>query len=135
MENNRQKWVYLSFIGAAGLIGYLVFQLTWIAAGMWDFEARIPQFQWVVWGASVLISLGTFFGLLMYDQSNQFMNEVVAELSRVTWPSVLESRVATFAVLVMVIISGIFLGLIDTLWTFAMKGVLNTVPHYLGWMF
>ena len=135
MENNRQKWVYLSFIAAAGLIGYLVFQLTWIVAGVWDFEARIPQFQWVVWGVSVLIALGSFLFLSLYDQSNQFMNEVVAELSRVTWPSVPDTRVATIAVLIMVIISGVALGLVDTLWTFAMKGVLNTVPQYIGWMF
>ncbi|OFZ19284.1 MAG: preprotein translocase subunit SecE [Bdellovibrionales bacterium GWB1_55_8] len=52
------------------------------------------------------------------------MNEVMVELSRVSWPTQKETTSATMIVLVMVIISGVLLGFLDYLWTVLLKWVL-----------
>ena len=46
-------------------------------------------------------------------QSRQYLREVVSELRKVVWPSRKETLGSTVVVLVIVVISGIFLGLVD----------------------
>ncbi|OFZ85855.1 MAG: preprotein translocase subunit SecE [Bdellovibrionales bacterium RIFOXYD1_FULL_55_31] len=45
------------------------------------------------------------------------MNEVMMELSRVSWPTQKETSSATMVVVIMVMISGMVLGFLDYLWT------------------
>jgi preprotein translocase subunit SecE len=52
------------------------------------------------------------------------MNEVMVELSRVTWPTQKETTTSTIVVIVMVVISGLILGFLDYLWTALLKLVL-----------
>jgi preprotein translocase subunit SecE len=47
------------------------------------------------------------------DQGTQFLQEVVAELRKVVWPSWTETRAATIVVLVLVALVSAFLGLVD----------------------
>jgi len=58
------------------------------------------------------------------EHATQFMTEVVVELSRVTWPTQKETSAATILVIVMVVISGLFLGFLDYLWTVILKWVI-----------
>jgi preprotein translocase subunit SecE len=78
----------------------------------------------VLRGVSVAAGAILFVVLYRNDQVNQFMNEVVVELSRVTWPTQKDTTSATFVVIVMVIISGMILGLLDYCWVQLLKWVL-----------
>ena len=66
-----------------------------------------------------------FFILYRNEKTNQFMTEVVVELSRVTWPAQKETSWATFLVIVMVLISGMVLGFFDYLWTVLIKQIIS----------
>ena len=121
MENQQQKWVTVSFVAVSVLLAFLVFSLGQKLSGAYDLEARFKSVELVVQGLSVLVGLVLFFFLNRNESVNQFMTEVVVELSRVSWPSQKETRASTILVVIMVVISGLFLGLMDYLWTVVLK--------------
>jgi preprotein translocase SecE subunit len=123
MESQYQKWVNLSYLALAALVGYIVFALGFKAVGAWDLEARVRNVELVVRGVSVLAAGLLFFILWKNQKSNQFMNEVMTELARVTFPTPKETMNATVVVIVMVLVSGMILGLFDYLCTVLLKWV------------
>jgi preprotein translocase SecE subunit len=124
MESQHQKWVNLSYLALAILFGYLIFSFAGKIVGAYDLEARIRNIDLVLRGFAVLAGGLLFVGLYRSEQANQFMNEVVVELSRVTWPTTKDTSSATMIVIVMVLISGIVLGLLDYCWIQLLKWVL-----------
>ncbi len=124
MESQQQRWVNLSYLAVAGLLGYLVFSAGIYAGGAYDFEARVKNFELIVRGVSLLAAGILFVGLYRSDRTNQFMGEVIVELSRVAWPTQRETGSSTFVVIAMVVISGLILGFLDYLWTVLLKMVL-----------
>jgi preprotein translocase subunit SecE len=123
-QSQHQKWVNLSYLAVAALLGYMVYEAGAKVVGVYDLETRIREIDLVLRGISVFAFAALFFILYKNEQANQFMNEVMAELSRVTWPSQKETTSATMVVLIMVIISGMILGLMDYLLTTLLKWVL-----------
>jgi preprotein translocase subunit SecE len=124
MESQFQKWVNLSYLAVAALLGYLVLTLASKIVGTYDLETRVHNVELIVQIGSVVCAGILFFILYRNDKANQFMNEVMLELSRVTWPTTKETTASTFVVIIMVLISGMALGLMDYLWTSLMKLVL-----------
>jgi preprotein translocase subunit SecE len=124
MENQQQKWVTMSFVAAAALLAFLVFSFGQKFIGAYDLEARVRNIEVLLQAGSVLVGFILFVCLYRSDAINQFMSEVVVELSRVSWPTQKETRAATLLVVVMVLISGFFLGLLDYLWTVVLKWVI-----------
>jgi preprotein translocase SecE subunit len=120
----HQKWVNLSYLVLAAIVGYVIFALGLKIAGAWDLEARVRQIDLIIRGASVGIGGILFLVLWRHDDANQFMNEVMVELSRVTWPTQKETTSATGVVIIMVLLSGMMLGLFDYCWTMLMKWIL-----------
>jgi preprotein translocase subunit SecE len=100
MESQYQKYVNMSYAAVAIILGYVVFAFGAKFIGIYD------------------------LALSLNEQSNQFMNEVMVELSRVTWPTQKETTSATVVVLIMVVISGVVLGMLDYLWTTLLKWIL-----------
>ena len=117
MENQNQKWVNLSYLAVAALLGYLVFSFSMKLAGSYDLETRIRNVE-LFFRVLSIVAGAVLFGILYRNQqANQFMNEVVVELSRVTWPTQKETSSATVIVIIMVLISGLILGFLDYAWT------------------
>ena len=121
MESQYQKWVNLSYLAVAALLAYVVFLVCTKIVGVYELETRIRSIQLVI--SIVSVAAGGLVFLLLYknEQTNQFMNEVVVELSRVTWPTQKETTSATIVVMIMVIISGMILGFLDYLCTTVLK--------------
>jgi preprotein translocase SecE subunit len=124
MESQYQKWVNLSYLAVAILLGYVIFDLGAKFIGVYDLESRVHNVELLLRGVSVLAGAILFGVLYMHEQANQFMNEVMVELSRVTWPTQKETMSATVVVMIMVIISGVVLGILDYLWTTILHWVL-----------
>jgi preprotein translocase subunit SecE len=124
MENQHQKWVNLSYLAVAILFGYLVFSLTGKLVGAYDLETRIRSIDLFMRVGSVVAGALLFIGLYRNEKANEFMNEVVSELSKVAWPTEKETSSATMIVIVMVVISGIILGLLDYFWVQILKWIL-----------
>lgn len=124
MESNYQKWVNLSYLVVAALLGYIVFSVGLKLIGVYDLEARVRNAELIIRGLSVAAATILFIFLYRNENANQFMNEVMVELSRVTWPTQKETTSGTVVVVIMVIFSGLFLGFLDYIWTNLLKWVL-----------
>jgi len=119
MENRYQKWVTVSYLAVAVLVGYIAFTGALNLAAAWDLETRIrvTNLDLIIRGISVLVAGIIFVLLYRHEKANVFMNEVMMELSRVSWPTQKETSSATMVVVIMVMISGMVLGFLDYLWT------------------
>ena len=124
MENQRQKWVNLIFTALAMLLAAIVFVGFTKVSAVYNLESTVKQIDIIIRLASII--LGAISGLVFYfnDKSNAFMNEVVLEMSRVTWPTTSDTYKATFLVVVFVLIAGLVLGGFDSLWAWIMKLIL-----------
>ena len=123
MDTRYQKWVTASYLGAAILAGYIVSGLAARLVGIYDLETRVRNIDLILRVSSVLLGAIAFFILVRHQKANQFMNEVMVELSRVSWPTQKETTSATMIVIIMVVISGVVLGFLDYLWTVLLKWV------------
>ena len=124
MENTNQKWVTGAFLAFSMLIAYIAFVALFKLAGVYDFEAKMKNVDLIIRLGSLGLGLLLFFGLYKNESANQFMHEVVTELSRVTWPTQKETTSATFVVVIMVLITGLLLGLLDKFWTLVIQWIL-----------
>lgn len=118
MDNNQQKWVNLSFVAAALLLAYVSFVLATKFAVVLDMDGRIRNLDRILMAASTVLGFALFFGLYKSKVASGFMNEVVAEVSKVTWPGQNETLKATIAVLIAVVIAGIVLWTVDSVWVY-----------------
>lgn len=118
MENNQQKWVNLSFVAASLLLAYVLFVLATKFSVVLDFEGRIRSLDKILLGGSALIGVLAFLALNKSAVASGFMNEVVAELAKVSWPGQDETLKGTIAVLIAVTIAGAIFWLIDNVWIY-----------------
>jgi len=124
MENQRQKWVNLVFTATAILVAVIAFVGLSKISAIYNLESSIKQIDLVVRLVAIVIGAAAGLGLYWNNQSNVFMNEVVLELSRVTWPTSKETTNATIWVMLFVIAAGAFLGALDALWSWMVKLIL-----------
>ncbi len=124
MENQYQKWVNLSLVAAGVLLAFIFHELAMRVVSLYDLETRVKNVDLIVQGLALFLGGLTFVVLRRHPVTNQFTNEVVEELSRVTWPTQKETSSATVVVIIMVLISGIILGALDYLWTRLLQFVL-----------
>lgn len=125
MENNQQKWVNLSFVAASLLLAYVVFVLAVKFSVVLDFEGRVRSLDKILMGVAAVTGFALFFGLYKSVIANTFMNETVAELTKVTWPTKDETFKATIAVLIAVVIAGVILWTVDSIWVYLIGVILK----------
>jgi len=118
MENNQQKWVNLSFVAASLLMSYVLYVLATKFSVVFDVEGRVRSLDKILLAGTVLVGLAMFFGLNRSAVANNFMNETVTEVTKVSWPDRDETLKATAAVLVAVTIAGVLLWAVDNLWIY-----------------
>lgn len=118
MDNNQQKWVNLSFVAAALLTAFVIFVLATKFAVILDFEGRVRSLDKIILAGSAVVGFALFLGLYKSSLASTFMTEVVAELAKVTWPTVDETTKATIAVLIAVVIAGVCLWMVDSIWIY-----------------
>lgn len=124
MESQRQKWVNLIFVFFSALVaGVSYIAITKIAAAS-NLDSMVNDFDlWARLGSFVVFLL---LGLYLYwnQKANVFMNEVVLEVGRVTWPTKPDTVRATILVIIMVLISGFILGAFDSFCVWAIQFIL-----------
>jgi preprotein translocase SecE subunit len=117
MENNQEKWVNLSFISAAVLTAVILFLVAQKFAGLLSFD-HVRNLDLILKASSAAVGLALFIGLYRSQLANSFMNEVVVEVTKVTWPTQNETLKATVAVLIAVTIAGFVLWIVDSVWVY-----------------
>jgi len=124
MDNNQQKWVNLSFVAASLLLAYVVFLLATKFSVVLDFEGRVRSLDKIILAAAFAFGVGFFIALFKSGTANNFMSEVVAEVSKVTWPTQNETFKATIAVLIAVTIAGVVFWTVDSAWVYLISLVI-----------
>ena len=124
MENQRQKWVNLVFTALAILIAAIVFVGLSKISAVYNFESSFKQIDLAIRFGSIGLGVATGLALYLNHQSNAFMNEVVLEMSRVTWPSQKDTQNATIWVILFVLVAGAVLGAFDSIMSWMMKSIL-----------
>ena len=93
-------------------------------SAIYNLESSVKQIDLIIRFGSIFLGAALGFGLYLNHQSNAFMNEVVLEMSRVTWPSNKETTNATIWVVFFVLIAGTLLGAFDSLFAWIIKMIL-----------
>ena len=120
----QQRWVTASFAAVALIVAYIINAGAFKAAAQFDLETKIQHLELSIRLGSVVLGFIVFFALYANQRVHQFTSEVVAELSKVTWPSQKETTNSTWIVLVFCLLIGALLGLIDKFWTLLLQWVL-----------
>jgi len=113
------RYVQIMFIGGGALAAYMAFE---IIANIWVRFSPDYSFP-MLFGLAVIVGGGLALYFWRHERTRQLAQEVVGELSRVTWPTRQELGAATVVVIVTSIIVSIILGLFDTFWSW-MTGII-----------
>lgn len=114
MEKTNSKTITVSLMAGGILVGItfsvLIDALAAIATGP---VGRFLAQDWVRHGLPVVAGLAFFLSLQFNKTALAWADEVVTEISRVVWPSRHDTMAMTIAVCIMLLISGIVLGILD----------------------
>lgn len=117
----HQRWIVLAFIGAATVVAGMVLRasVSLFTQMAWPDQRLGPVTTTTL--IAVVLGAVTFFGLLRSTRAVTFTDEVIDELSKVTWPSKDETLRATTTVVVTTLLVAGLLGAYDQLWGFLMN--------------
>jgi preprotein translocase subunit SecE len=129
MTNNRL--VAISYVVLGVLAGIFLEHLLLAIFGLWGVTQPLttPRFGSDSWSFSSLIGLAIAFGVAGYlwrtPHTKEVSLEIVAELRKVSWPTLPETRAATIAVIVASIVAALLLGVFDLAWQFLTDKIQN----------
>ena len=125
MDQQHQKFVNISYILFAILIAYIAFAGMMKISSTFDLESKVKSIEYVIRTGSVALGFVIFAVLYRNPTANAFIGDVAVELlTKVTWPTMKETQVATGIVFVTVIIASLILGFFDWIWAMAIKAIL-----------
>ncbi|MES3036741.1 MAG: preprotein translocase subunit SecE [Bdellovibrionota bacterium] len=113
MDNTNSKIVTLSFLTLSALIGFTIATLLKVFSGAFGFVARAMDLDIVRHGLPVTIALGLFLYLQFNKGILAWADEVIAEIKKVVWPPMKDTRGMTIVVVVMVLISSVIVSVFD----------------------
>ena len=126
MQSDQRRWVIFAQ-------AVLAFGIWWSLAQTFALiyrAAKIPTFNpfgvsdWH-WVAFAVVG-AAFIYTLRNPTVQEFANDVLVELRKVTWPSWKETRQSTLVVIVTVFIVGMILGGFDLIWAKVIRYIINT---------
>ncbi|MBI4042980.1 MAG: preprotein translocase subunit SecE [Deltaproteobacteria bacterium] len=121
--NNRQIAV-AAFLAFSALVWYVVERLVTQFAVSLGVARRVPGGE----AFFVVVPLAVAGGLALYlirnQRANDFMNEVITELKKVSWPVRKEIVASTVVAVVIMLLAGAILGLFDAFWAHVFKLIL-----------
>lgn len=124
MESQRERYVNMIFAALGLLVAYISLIGLQKLVAVTSLEASVKQIDLIVRGVSLVLGAGVGFGLYWNDRATAYMNEVMIELGKVTWPTSQDTSKLTTLVIIMVVISGFILGFFDWVLTSVMKAIL-----------
>lgn len=133
--SSKERYVIVGVIVLAVILGLTLskgLQWSWVQVG-WDdpflFNVReLPLTSVISFGIAALAAIV----VLRHTPTRALANEVVDELSKVTWPSREETGNATVVVIVTVFICAAYLGAFDAIWLALTDWILDIEPLVEG---
>ncbi len=127
---STQRILLLSYIVLGALLALVLENLLGSLFGAVSFLGALNgQFLGIEgWTYATLLGYGIALAVVLYCWRSPKVHvpaeQVVEELSRVTWPTIAETKAATYAVIVATLISAVILGFFDYGW-----GMLTTTLY------
>jgi len=127
MTNTRI--IQIGLVGLAILTGLFLEHVFLVGFGAWSVTQPLTRPLWNDWTWSSFIGLAIAGGAALYIWMTPKLRDValdiVAELRKVSWPGLPETRAATVAVIVASIVAAVLLGLFDLCWQFLTDKIQN----------
>ena len=125
MDNTNSKIVTMSFLAFSALIGFTIATLLRVFSGAFGVVARAMEFDLVRHGVPVATAL-ILFGYLQFNKNVlSWADEVIAEIKKVVWPPVKDTRGMTIVVVIMVFISGVIVSVFDMVSGFVLNQLMK----------
>ena len=116
MENTNAKFITVSYMITGILVGIvfnvLIETLAAVSTGAFGRFVATDIMRHVI---PVVVGILTFLVLQFNKKVGVWADEVVSEIRRVVWPSRKDTTAMTVVVCIMLIISGVALGLLDVM--------------------
>jgi preprotein translocase subunit SecE len=127
MTNTRI--VQIGLVALAILAGLFLEHVLLAAFSAWSVTQPLTRPLWNEWSWCSFIGLGAAGAAAAYvwvtPKTRDVALDIVAELRKVSWPSLAETRAATVAVIVASVIAAVLLGLFDVCWQFLTDKIQN----------
>ena len=127
MTNTRL--VVIGYVVLGVLTGMFLEHVLLAVFGTFGPTQPLTRPLWGDWTWSSIIGLGIAGAAALYlwktPKTHETSLEIAAELRKVTWPSLAETRAATIAVIVASLIAAVLLGLFDVFWQFLTDKIQN----------
>ena len=121
MVQDNKKIITVSFVFAGILLGFTVHLLMELLASYSTAFARIGADATLSNGIPVAIGAVVFLILQLNAKTVGYMDNVVGELKKVVWPSRKDTGLMTVVVVIMLLISGVVVGLYDAIWAYVIN--------------
>ncbi len=113
MDKTYNKLITVSFVIAAFLVGWMVSVLMKILSNTWGVFARLAGDPKVLHGTPVVIALAFFVYLIASKSTKAWAGDVVAEIGKVVWPSIKDTKALTIVVSFIILISAVIFWIFD----------------------
>lgn len=123
----HNKYVNALFIGAAALVWLITKYYVASALGYFQVSRHIGLETTTVLQELVpfLLAVATFAVLRKNKKSYNFVTDSIGEIIKVVWPGKKEVNTGTIVVIVVVLASGLALGVVDKLFSAIVKALIN----------
>ena len=125
MENTNSKYVTLVFIAASALVGFTVAALLIALSGAFAVIAKLVNYDLFKHGLPVVIAFGLFLALQFNKGILSWSDEVIAEIKKIVWPPIKDTRAMTVVVIIMIFISAIIISVFDLFSGFALNQLIK----------
>jgi preprotein translocase subunit SecE len=125
MENTNSKILTLSFVIFSALIGFTVSTLLKVFSGAFGIIAKAMEYDLFRHGLPVAIGLGLFIYLQFNKKVLTWAEEVLAEVRKIVWPPMKDTKGMTIIVVVMVLISSAIVSVFDMFSGFVLNQLLK----------
>jgi len=126
MVSNDRKWIYLSYLIAIILVGWVLHQAIALVMDIVAYP-NIRVLEVAPMSAVIGFLLAAIAGFLYFRRPSvdAYALEVLQELKKVTWPIRKTAYMSTVVVLILVVICAVCLGTFDFVFNLLVKAVLS----------
>lgn len=113
MDKTNSKIITLCFVSLSVLVGFSLSVLLKALSGAFGIIAKLSDNDLFKHGLPVAVALTLFLSLQFNKNILTWSDEVIAEVKKIVWPPIKDTRAMTIVVIIMVFISSIIISVFD----------------------
>ncbi len=113
MDKTNSKIITLCFVSLSVLVGFSLSVLLKALSGAFGIIAKLSDNDLFKHGLPVAVALSLFLYLQFNKNILVWSDEVIAEVKKIVWPPVKDTRAMTIVVIIMVFISSVIISVFD----------------------